>query len=87
MANKYTRTIRNEAGESIEVDIYDVLEAFSVHCPAIAHAVKKQLAPGQRGVKTSKEDIVEAVQSLNRAVHLELGRNPPVPLAPKIPSD
>jgi hypothetical protein len=84
MGNKYTRTIRNEAGEAIDVDVYDVLEAFNATCPAIQHALKKLLAPGQRGVKSTKDDVVEAVQSLNRAVTMENQRNPPMP--PKMPA-
>lgn len=50
------------------VDVYDVLAAFNVVHPAVAHAVKKQLAPGDRGAKNWEKDISEAKDSLGRAL-------------------
>ena len=53
------------------VDVYDVLFAFEVTNPAIAHAVKKLLCPGQRHQKTKRQDLLEAQVALNRAIELE----------------
>ena len=64
--SKYTRTIRSEA-----VDVYDVLTAFDVRNPAVQHAVKKLLAPGQRGAKDTLTDLREAAQSIARAIQIE----------------
>lgn len=55
---------------AVVVDVYEVLRAFEVHCPATAHAVKKQLCPGQRGKGSKWMDLTEAVQSGERAVQL-----------------
>jgi len=55
------------------VDVYDVLEAFGVTCPAVQHAVKKLLRLG-RGHKTKIVDLEQALWSLQRAVELEKGR-------------
>lgn len=63
--NKYSRRIRTET-----VDVYDVLRAFNVTCPARQHAIKKLLAAGQRGGKSEIQDIREAIQSAERAIEL-----------------
>lgn len=49
-----------------EIDVYRVLELFEVNNPAIAHAVKKLLCAGDRGVKSTHKDIQEAIESLVR---------------------
>ena len=64
--SNYTRTIRAEA-----IDVYDVLTAFDVRNPAVQHAVKKLLAPGQRGTKDLLTDLREAMQSIERAIQIE----------------
>ncbi len=66
--NKYLRTIKDARGLEALVDVYDVLRAFEVHDPAVAHAVKKLLCPGSRGVKGRAQDINEAVEALGRAL-------------------
>lgn len=65
--SRYHRSIRrNEEGKS---DVYDVLRAFNVTDPAVAHAVKKLLAPGQRsGGKDERQDLEEARWSIDCAV-------------------
>lgn len=66
-----TQTIRGETHRcSIVVDVYDVLRAFNVTCPAAQHAVKKLLCPGLRGQKTAEQDIEEAANSCRRAIEL-----------------
>jgi len=63
--NKYDRTITGKYGTGkCTIDVYRVLAAYDVTDSEIAHAVKKLLAPGQRGVKEEHQDIEEAIQSL-----------------------
>lgn len=69
--NKYQRKIKNAEGEAIQVDVYDVLVAFGVTCPATQHAIKKLLAPGQRGAKSKVDDLREAGLSIARAIQIE----------------
>lgn len=64
--SKYHREIR----PGIFIDVYDVLVAFNVTCPAIGHAIKKLLAPGKRGTKNKKIDLKESIQSIQRAMEL-----------------
>jgi hypothetical protein len=71
--NKYTREITQtladeDQGFTISVDVYDVLRAFNVTDPAIQHAIKKLLCTGIRGHKDSRQDLEEAVQSIERAL-------------------
>lgn len=58
--NKYDREII----PGVYVDVYDILNAFDTGSEQVDHAVKKLLAPGQRGVKDRGKDIKEAMQSL-----------------------
>lgn len=66
--NKYQRTIKG-----VTVDVYDVLVAFGVTCPAMAHAIKKMLMPGQRGSKDADQDKREAIQAIERSIELAKG--------------
>ena len=73
--NKYHRTITQTLpgdthGLSVAVDVYDVLQAFGVTCPALQHAVKKLLCAGLRGSKSAEQDIDEAANSCRRAIEL-----------------
>ena len=65
--NKYQREIK----PGIFVDVYDVLAAFNVTCPAMAHGIKKCLSPGQRGVKDSIQDKNEEIASIKRSIEME----------------
>lgn len=67
--NKYLRTIK-----SCTVDVYDVLEAFAVACPARQHAIKKLLCTGLRGKGDSLQDLREAGDAIARAIQLEENR-------------
>lgn len=74
MTNKYLKKITAKDAEGsyeFHVDIYDVLQAWQVTNPAIQHAIKKLLQPGQRGHKTRTEDLQEALVSIERAIELE----------------
>ena len=73
--SKYHRTITQTLpgdthGLSVTVDVYDVLRAFGVSCPAAQHAIKKLLCPGLRGSKSAARDIEEAANSCRRAIEL-----------------
>lgn len=65
--SKYHREIK----KGVMVDVYDVLSAFEVANPAMQHALKKMLAPGKRGAKSTIQDMKEAIQSIERAIELE----------------
>ena len=55
--------------KGVDVDIYDVLQAFKVTNPASQHAIKKMLRAG-RGTKTVEKDYLEAIASMERALEL-----------------
>lgn len=65
---KYTRNIRG-----VNLDVYDLLDAWRVGCPATQHAIKKLLMPGQRGSKDKLQDLKEAAEAIQRAIELEEG--------------
>ena len=73
--SKYHRTITQTLpgdthGLCLTVDVYDVLQAFGVNCPALQHAAKKILCAGLRGQKSAEQDISEAANSCRRAIEL-----------------
>jgi hypothetical protein len=65
MTSKYHKKIRGEV-----VDVYDIIVAFGVTCPATQHAIKKLLMPGVRGHKSALQDLRGARQSIDRAIQL-----------------
>jgi len=67
VTNKYLKEIK----PGVDVDVYDILLAFGVSCPATQHAIKKLLMPGQRGSKDTLLDLKEARSSIDRAMELE----------------
>jgi len=78
--SNYLRTIHPahvDGGGPIVVDVYSVLEAFGVACPARQHAIKKLLCAGQRGSKTEMEDLCEAKVAIERAIAMVLARKDP----------
>ena len=68
--NKYERELTDRYSNTCRVDVYDVLLAFEVTCPAIQHAIKKLLCTGIRGHKDSSQDLLEAKESITRAIEL-----------------
>ena len=73
---KYEREIHSISGvHSVVVDVYCVLEAFKVECPAVQHAIKKLLCAGLRGKGDVTQDLNEAIDALTRAVQLNGTRN------------
>ncbi len=71
--NKYTRDLLSLDGRRVPVDVYSVLAAFPSNNGAVDHALKKLLAPGQRGQKDRLQDLKEARASLDRAIQMEGG--------------
>ena len=69
-ANKYEREISDRYGNVCHVDVYDVLKAYDVTCSATQHAVKKLLCTGIRGHKDGVTDLIEAKDSITRAIEL-----------------
>ena len=63
--SKYSRPCKG-----ITIDVYDVLKAFNVTCPALQHLIKKALAVGQRGHKDASEDLKDILASAKRAIEL-----------------
>lgn len=62
------RPIGSKQTMKVIVDVYDVLNAFEVHCHATAHAIKKLLMAGKRGSKSARQDLQEAIQAIERAI-------------------
>ena len=60
----------NRPCKGIAIDVYDVLKAFNVTCPALQHLIKKALAVGQRGHKDEIEDLNDILASAKRAIEL-----------------
>ena len=71
--NKYIRTIFDcvNTGETAQVDVYAVLKAFNVECPATQHALKKLLCAGIRGKGNKEQDLKEARDAISRAMQME----------------
>ncbi len=82
----------NILGTGTQMDVYDVLEAFNVKCPATQGAIAKLLVPCQDGRQPTTVDIAEAKASLERALTLQHKRNSapavcaPIAPAPVTPS-
>ena len=72
--SKYKKKFRSTSGEEFHADVYAVLVAFNVTCPARQHAIKKLLMPGQRGSKNEGQDLDEALWSVSRAVDMACAR-------------
>ena len=68
--NKYRKTLPPSPHLEGTIDVYDVLTAYGVTCPAVAHAVKKLLMAGERGHKDRRTDLAEAIASIHRAIEL-----------------
>ena len=66
---KYVRKIYElDQCDSVFVDVYSVLVAFKVTCPARAHAIKKLLCAGLRGKGDEAQDLSEAYDAIKRAI-------------------
>lgn len=63
--NKYNRQCKG-----VTIDVYDVLKAFEVTDPALQHLIKKVLCAGLRGHKNKEQDLIDILDSANRALEL-----------------
>jgi len=68
--SKYQKKFISMDGKVFAADVYSVLAAFEVDCPARQHAIKKLLMPGQRGAKSEVQDLDEALVSVSRAIDM-----------------
>lgn len=68
--NKYMVTMRDKAGKTLRVDVYDVLDAFPITCPALQHLTKKALFAGRRGHKDQLQDLMDIRASADRAIEI-----------------
>lgn len=59
---------------SVQVDVYQVIEAWGITNPAQAHALKKVLCAGGRGKGSYEQDLTEAIDALKRAVQINADR-------------
>ena len=71
--SKYQRLITqtlsgDKKDAAIVIDVYDVINAFAVRCPARQHAIKKLLCAGLRGNKNNVQDLREALGAIERAI-------------------
>ncbi len=69
-----------------KADVYAVLEAFNVMCPARQHAIKKLLCSGIRGKGSVIQDLNEARDAIDRAIQMQIAREAVIPTAPCAPS-
>lgn len=74
--SKYLRPIQTVDGC---VDVYAVLVAFDVSCPARQHAVKKLLCAGIRGKGDEAQDLLEARDAVDRAAQMQGAKLDPGP--------
>jgi hypothetical protein len=74
--SKYLRLIHpaDDNGKPILVDVYCVLEAFGITCPARQHAIKKMLCAGVRGKADQMKDLHETLEAMWRAVTIQRQR-------------
>jgi len=57
------------------VDVYAVIDAFGVTCPARQHALKKLLCSGIRGKGDVLQDLDEARDAVDRAIQMQMARD------------
>ena len=75
---KYLRLIHSampgNTRKPISIDVYSVIEAYRITCPARQHALKKLLAAGERDKGSQLEDLQGVIDSMHRAVELQKQR-------------
>ena len=69
--SKYLRDVTHLLIDD-KLDVYSVLAAFNVTCPARQHAIKKLLCSGIRGKGDVKQDLCEARDAVDRAIDLAI---------------
>jgi len=75
--SKYLHKIHGALPEdgSVHVDVYAVIDAFTITCPARQHALKKLMCTGTRGKGDAMADLKGALAAVNRAIELEAIRD------------
>jgi len=58
-----------------KIDVYAVLDAFNVVCPARQHAIKKLLCSGIRGKGSVMQDLEEARDAVERSIQMEQSKS------------
>lgn len=53
-----------------QIDVYRIISLFELADPCLQHALKKVLAAGKRGAKDPKQDIKEAIDTLQRKLEM-----------------
>jgi hypothetical protein len=66
--SKYLRDVQLVGGK---IDVYAVLVAFDVRCPARQHAIKKLLCAGLRGKGDELQDLRESIDAVRRAIEIK----------------
>jgi hypothetical protein len=66
--SKYLRDVQLISGK---IDVYAVLVAFGVSCPARQHAIKKLLCAGLRGKGDELQDLRESIDAVRRAIEIK----------------
>jgi hypothetical protein len=66
--SKYLRDVQLIDGK---IDVYAVLVAFGVSCPARQHAIKKLLCAGLRGKGDELQDLRESIDAVRRAIEIK----------------
>lgn len=71
--SKYIRTIREVGNgpETLQIDVYCVIDAYAVTCPARQHALKKLLCAGLRDKSSQLKDLRELMDAMWRAIELQ----------------
>jgi hypothetical protein len=67
--SKYLREMKHLVNG--RADVYAVLIAFNVTCPARQHAIKKLLCTGIRGKGDHLQDLKEAADAIQRAIQIQ----------------
>jgi hypothetical protein len=68
---KYNHYFRPLPAGLTHLDVYHFLRLFNVTDPCLQHAIKKLVAPGQRGGKDAHQDVQEAIDTLERWKEIE----------------
>lgn len=61
---------KKDVSQLVLIDIYRFLDLFEVNHPCAQHAIKKISCAGKRGSKDKKQDIQEAIDTLNRMLEM-----------------
>ncbi len=71
--NKYNRKVYSvtQPAAWVDCDVYAILKAFAVTCPARQHAIKKLLCAGIRGKGGEFQDLIEARDAISRAIEMQ----------------